>query len=372
LPERVARSWPDFTPLRSDPTRLAALLGQFDWLGRGGLPATFQPGCRSHGSRQALERKLDSRDARCGRCWLRPISASRPHHVPVVWSVSFRHDGLASRRRSGYRNRCGRRPRPSAEAGVQRARAARRFAARRSCASVAGTRSRLTLADATRCRACGRGSAEAAATASADSRFSGHSLRPAPVWPRSPVRRTRDTSASADRSRRQVRAGLLRHDVRGVPGGPVLVSHSLCQPFLEPMPVRFSCSAWAASARRGALARSGVDANAVPPVSIRPGSRVVTSWTNHVRAAALPQNGRWSELEPGRSARSKIASTGVYESLRSAGVEAVSRSSRSFWVMRRFWSFLSDWFSIWRIRSRVTLNVRPTSLSVRGCSPPRP
>jgi len=29
-------------------------------------------------------------------------------------------------------------------------------------------------------------------------------------------------------------------------------------------------------------------------------------------------------------------------------------------------SFLSDWFSIWRMRSRVTLNVRPTSSSVRG------
>jgi len=27
---------------------------------------------------------------------------------------------------------------------------------------------------------------------------------------------------------------------------------------------------------------------------------------------------------------------------------------------------------IWRMRSRVTLNVRPTSSSVLGCSPPRP
>ena len=205
----------------------------------------------------------------------------------------------------------------------------------------------------------------------ADGRFSGHSLRPAPVWPRSPGPRTRDTSASADRSRRQVCACLLRHDVRGVPGGPVLVSRSLCQPFLSRCPVRFSCSAWAASARRvRSPVRRGCECRAT---SVDPaGSRVVTSWTNHVRAVALPQNGRWSELEPGRSARSKIASTGVYPSLRSAGLEAVSRSSRSFWVTRRFWSFLSDWFSIWRIRSRVTLNVRPTSLSVRGCSPPRP
>ena len=47
-------------------------------------------------------------------------------------------------------------------------------------------------------------------------------------------------------------------------------------------------------------------------------------------------------------------------------------TSRSFCASARDWSFLSDWFSIWRMRSRVTLNVRPTSSSVRGCSPPRP
>ena len=47
-------------------------------------------------------------------------------------------------------------------------------------------------------------------------------------------------------------------------------------------------------------------------------------------------------------------------------------TSRSFWASARLCSFFSDWFSIWRIRSRVTLNVRPTSSSVRGCSPPSP
>ena len=58
--------------------------------------------------------------------------------------------------------------------------------------------------------------------------------------------------------------------------------------------------------------------------------------------------------------------------LRRAKPGAVSMSSRSCWASRRCWSFLSDWFSIWRIRSRVTLNVRPTSSRVHGCSPPRP
>jgi hypothetical protein len=47
-------------------------------------------------------------------------------------------------------------------------------------------------------------------------------------------------------------------------------------------------------------------------------------------------------------------------------------TSRSFWASASDCNFFSDWFSIWRIRSRVTLNVRPTSSSVRGCSPPSP
>ena len=47
-------------------------------------------------------------------------------------------------------------------------------------------------------------------------------------------------------------------------------------------------------------------------------------------------------------------------------------TSRSFCASASVCSFFSDWFSICRIRSRVTLNVRPTSSSVRGCSPPSP
>ena len=52
--------------------------------------------------------------------------------------------------------------------------------------------------------------------------------------------------------------------------------------------------------------------------------------------------------------------------------ELISASLRSCWLTGRCWSLLSDRFSIWRIRSRVTLNVRPTSSRVRGCSPPSP
>jgi hypothetical protein len=42
-------------------------------------------------------------------------------------------------------------------------------------------------------------------------------------------------------------------------------------------PVRFSCSPWAAAARRNALARSLADPNDVASASTRPGSRVVIS-----------------------------------------------------------------------------------------------
>ena len=54
------------------------------------------------------------------------------------------------------------------------------------------------------------------------------------------------------------------------------------------------------------------------------------------------------------------------------GFQISYATSRSFCASARLCSFFSDWFSIWRIRSRVTLNVRPTSSSVRGCSPPSP
>jgi hypothetical protein len=43
-------------------------------------------------------------------------------------------------------------------------------------------------------------------------------------------------------------------------------------------PVRASCFPWALAARRSALARSFVDAKLVVPESMRPASRVVTSW----------------------------------------------------------------------------------------------
>jgi hypothetical protein len=47
--------------------------------------------------------------------------------------------------------------------------------------------------------------------------------------------------------------------------------------FSSRCPMRFSCSPWAAAARRSAFSRSLVDANAVAVASMRPGSRAVIS-----------------------------------------------------------------------------------------------
>ena len=47
--------------------------------------------------------------------------------------------------------------------------------------------------------------------------------------------------------------------------------------FSSASPMRFSCSPWAAAARRSAPARSLADPNEVTPASTRPGSRVVIS-----------------------------------------------------------------------------------------------
>ena len=46
--------------------------------------------------------------------------------------------------------------------------------------------------------------------------------------------------------------------------------------------MRFSCSPWAAAARRIAPARSLAEPNDVTAGSMRPGSRVVTSWNSQL------------------------------------------------------------------------------------------
>src|SRR5450631_2976346 len=52
--------------------------------------------------------------------------------------------------------------------------------------------------------------------------------------------------------------------------------------FASASPMRFSCSPWAAAARRIASARSLAEPNEVTAGSTRPGSRVVTSWNSQL------------------------------------------------------------------------------------------
>jgi hypothetical protein len=69
--------------------------------------------------------------------------------------------------------------------------------------------------------------------------------------------------------------GLLVHDGSCSPvcSATMYAAYQSGQ-FASRCPVRFSCSAWAASARRSALVRSAVDAKVVAAASTRPGSRV--------------------------------------------------------------------------------------------------
>jgi hypothetical protein len=126
------------------------------------------------------------------------------------------------------------------------------------------------------------------------------------------------------------------------------------------------CRAWAEDA--GRRASSLPDRLPLRRLCERPANLTLTRLG---RAPVAPRR------SPGREfVRSGVRESGVREfgswQAQHGSSEAISTSSRSFWASARCWSFLSEWFSIWRIRSRVTLNVRPTSSRVRGRSPPRP
>ena len=79
----------------------------------------------------------------------------------------------------------------------------------------------------------------------------------------------------------------------------------------------------------------------------------------------LPEEAADGErARPGTASNSLLrGSTGPAKTQATSFSELVTASARSFFRL---------WFSICLIRSRVTLNVRPTSSSVRGCWPSRP
>src|SRR5437763_10145008 len=68
----------------------------------------------------------------------------------------------------------------------------------------------------------------------------------------------------------------------------------------------------------------------------------------------------------------QVAELGDREGLAHAVYLTAYATSLSELVTASARSFFRLWFSIWRIRSRVTLKARPTSSSVRGCWPSSP
>ena len=75
---------------------------------------------------------------------------------------------------------------------------------------------------------------------------------------------------------------------------------------------------------------------------------------------------------PGLLRRGEPRAGGAHGLVAGAPCDLGLRTSRSFCASARARSFFSVWCSIWRMRSRVTLNARPTSSSVSGARPSSP
>ncbi len=108
----------------------------------------------------------------------------------------------------------------------------------------------------------------------------------------------------------------------------------------------------------GALGRRGD-----PPRPRSSGNRTTGNSYRHGTVTEASRHGPLSAAF--RDTSVWVTVTGLY----GPSVYATSRSENESLRAR---SFLRLWFSICRMRSRVTLNVRPTSSSVRGCSPSSP
>jgi len=127
--------------------------------------------------------------------------------------------------------------------------------------------------------------------------------------------------------------------------------------------------------RRSGLSSSSSATRGYPPLSAEPRhSRASRNRPRRSRCSAP----RWPtppHFDAAADHHSRGAERNGWSGHRGCGgtkPELISASLRNCWLTGRCWSLLSDRFSIWRIRSRVTLNVRPTSSRVRGCSPPSP
>ena len=125
-----------------------------------------------------------------------------------------------------------------------------------------------------------------------------------------------------------------------------------------------SCAPQAISARRTRLAPE--------PRKARLSGLFRTSGSGWIRTNVGIRQRVYSPSPLASRAHSQHAAAGRprAESYRSALAQPIV--PRRLWASGSVSSFLSVLFSIWRMRSRVTPNARPTSSSVRGRSPVRP
>ena len=136
---------------------------------------------------------------------------------------------------------------------------------------------------------------------------------------------------------------------------------------------------------RSARRRRRVDARSSPIAS----GRSPWSTSSHVAAGARARTRRasrrprrtsaWcagSALTLGMRSHSETSASQAGSSGTTGNLATRTRSElrdvAELLAIRQRPELLRLWFSIWRMRSRVTLNARPTSSSVRGCSPFRP
>ncbi len=137
--------------------------------------------------------------------------------------------------------------------------------------------------------------------------------------------------------------------------------------------------------RRSSASTSTASATSYAAVSTRRASprtsRARTRATSRARRRSSSTGSAITARTTRRAWRRRCARPGLAGCLVSAFWEAASRfavdqgrqaTSRSFWASARARSFFSVWCSIWRMRSRVTLNARPTSSSVSGARPSSP
>ena len=112
--------------------------------------------------------------------------------------------------------------------------------------------------------------------------------------------------------------------------------------------------------------------SASPPLRRTLSATHSAAWTTSPACAGSALTDGMLSSSPSSSSHSWGRSLTAASLVRPARAAVHQATSRSWAASASARSFFRPWFSICRIRSRVTLNALPTSSSVRGCSPSSP